>query len=586
MPMTIRNAKRLVLFTLVTMFAPQAYAQVNLDMYAERGKELFLAPASCGVCHKPDGTGLIGPDITYGPTAATILEQMLNNPQMAAIAQEIQADNEDLIALSVYIRTLGGLETTEAMISDQRAKLVTARARTETDLIFPKTARDEAVEEIQTWDSVISDWQRRSTEGPIFKTYESRVVATFDPGKAKFKPRKGKTYFYENVGNSANLAILEPGATNAKSTQIVVGDARTHKVIASYELPVSLRAAVHTTVLSPDGKFVYIVGSKPESEPTNQLKALDAPATLIKADAVTLQPIKQITMGGRLHHGMVFRDRYVLLDTFSRDPDGLDVMLLDPETDKIIGGVRDEDLGGSSYTAYVDDDYIYILMEPVGYASHRSTGMLGAKNLYSGKITTMKPFWVAKLDPDTWEVVREYPYPGFRGDWIVIDANKEFMYVTAGGTSNVSKINLESGEVVWAAGAGISPYGASLNADETEIWIANKGEHTGHFGRTLSVLATDTGRQIATLFTGYEVDHVLLAPNGKEMWATSNGEGRIYVYDTASHKQIIVIQMPQNGDPHGLVWVHYDKDGDSKVVRDQGGFGGGVSPAAGTELDY
>ena len=27
------------------------------------------------------------------------------------------------------------------------------------------------------------------------------------------------------------------------------------------------------------------------------------------------------------------------------------------------------------------------------------------------------------------------------------------------------------------------------------------------------------------------VDHVLLAPNGREMWATSNAEGRLYVYD-------------------------------------------------------
>jgi DNA-binding beta-propeller fold protein YncE len=212
--------------------------------------------------------------------------------------------------------------------------------------------------------------------------------------------------------------------------------------------------------------------------------------------------------------------------------------------------------------------------------------MLGAKNLYSGKITTMKPFWIAKLDPETWEVVQEYPYPGFRGDWIVFDAKKEFMYVPAGGTSNVSKINMKTGDIAWAAGAGISPYGASLNAEETEIWVANKGEHTGHFGRTLSVLKADTGQQVATLFSGYEVDHLLLSPNGKEMWATSNGEGRIYVYDAATHEQISVIQMPQNGDPHGLVWVHYDKQGNSKVVRDQGGFRGGVNPALGRALDY
>jgi DNA-binding beta-propeller fold protein YncE len=380
--------------------------------------------------------------------------------------------------------------------------------------------------------------------------------------------------------------VLEEGASNAKSTQIVVGDAATHEIIASYELPVELRAAVHTTVMSPDGKYVYIVGSKPKSEPTDQLLALDAPATLIKADALTLQPIKQITMGGRLHHGQTFRDKYVLLDTFSRDPDGLDIMLLDTETDEIVGGVRDEDLGGSSYTAWTDDEFIYLLMEPTGYASHRSSGMVGAINLYKGVLTTLKPFWVAKIDPDTWEVVREYPYSGFRGDWIVIDSKSEYMYVTAAGTSNVTKVNLETGMIAWAAPAGISPYGASLTADESEIWIANKGETTGHFGRTISVLATDTGRQLETVFSGYEVDHVLLSPNGKEVWATSNGEGRIYVFDAETREKKTVIQMPQNGDPHGLVWVHYDEDGNPRVVRDQGGFRGGIDPARGIVLDY
>ncbi len=261
-------------------------------------------------------------------------------------------------------------------------------------------------------------------------------------------------------------------------------------------------------------------------------------------------------------------------------------MMLDPTTDEIVGGVRDEDLGGSSYTAYSDGEFIYILMEPVGYASHRSTGMAGAQQLYRGKITTMKPFWIAKLDPETWEVLQEYPYPGFRGDWIAFDANKEFMYVTAGGTSNMSKINMATGDIVWTTGTGISPYGANLTADESEVWVANKGEHTGHLGRTVSVIDASSGRKLATLFSGYEVDHILLAPNGKEMWATSNGEGRIYVFDVATREQLAVIEMPQNGDPHGLAWVHYDEDGNSKLVRDQNSFHGGVNPALGTALDY
>jgi DNA-binding beta-propeller fold protein YncE/cytochrome c553 len=578
--------KRIGVFAALLVLGTPVSAQLNVDAVVEQGKALYEQPASCYVCHANSGEGLIGPDIRYGPSPAQILDQIQTNPQMAIILQELNPDDDALIAISMYIRTLGGLPVTEDIAVAYRKELITARARTETDLAFPKTERDVAVESIQSFADVLSNWQRRATEGPTPGSYESRTVGTFDPGKAKFKPQKGKTYFYENVGNSANLAVLGPDAKNAKSSQVVVGDAETHEVIASYELPVSLRAAVHTTVLSPDGKWVYIVGSKPESEPSNQIFALDAPATLIKVDAVTLQPVKQITMGGRLHHGQAFGDRYVLLDTFARDPDGLDIMLLDTETDEIVGGIRDEDLGGSSYTAWGDGEFIYLLMEPTGYASHRSTGMLGAKNLYGGKLTTMKPFWVAKIDPKTWEVVREYPYPGFRGDWIVIDSKKEFIYVTAAGSSNVSKINLETGEIAWAAGSGISPYGASLTADETEIWVADKGESTNHMGRTVTVLATDTGRPLATLFSGYEVDHVLLSPNGKEMWATSNGEGRIYVFDTETREQKTVIQMPQNGDPHGLVWVHYDEDGKSRVVRDQGGFRGGINPALGKTLDY
>lgn len=281
----------------------------------------------------------------------------------------------------------------------------------------------------------------------------------------------------------------------------------------------------------------------------------------------------------------MFRDRYLLIDTFARDPDGLDIMLCDPETDTILGGVRDEELGGATYTAWTDDEFIYVLMEPTGYAPGSATGMTAIRNLYRGKLTTMRPFWVARIDPENWEVVQEYPFPGFRGNWITIDSKKQFMYVPAAGSSNISKINIATGEIAWAAGTGIGPYGCSLNADESEIWIADKGEGTGHLGRTITVLETATGRILDTLFSGYKVDHVLLSPNGTEMWATGNGEGRIFVYDAETRKQTKIIDMPQFGDAHGLVWVHYDEDGNARVIRDQGGFHNGISPAKGVMLD-
>ncbi|MDE0005016.1 MAG: YncE family protein, partial [Rhodospirillaceae bacterium] len=271
---------------------------------------------------------------------------------------------------------------------------------------------------------------------------------------------------------------------------------------------------------------------------------------------------------------------------FARADDGLDVFLYDTETDEIVGGVRDEDLGGSSYTSYTDGEFIYILMQPAGYGPRGMDAFVGASSMNVGRLTTMRPFWVARVNPDTWEVEQEYPYPGYRGDWIVIDSASEYMYVPAGGSSSVTKIDIETGEIAWHAAAGIGPYGATLNADESEIWVADKGETTGFMGRTVTVLDTASGRGVETVFAGYMIDHVLLAPNGREVWGTSNAEGVLYVFDTATREQMATIEMPGYGDAHGLVWVHYDENGDGRVVRDQGGFHGGLDPAEGIFLDY
>lgn len=561
-------------------------AQESIDALVQRGEELFNADVGCWVCHAESGEGLLGPSLLNGPTPADIYDQLQTNPMMGVIVQEVNPTDEDLIALSMYIRQLAGLPLIETLAAEYRQVLAAVKANRPPEVEFPKTQRDLAVEAIESFGSVLTDWEQKAITGNIGRSYTAEVVATFEPGEPKFEPQPGHTYFYENLGNSPDHPELFSDYTAPVSNQIVVGDAVTKEVIASYELPANLRAAVHTTVVSPDGAYVYIVGGSPNTSAPAPETSFGAQATLIKADALTLQPIKQITIGGRLHHGQVFQDRYLLLDTFSRDRDGMDVMLFDPETDTVLGGVRDEELGGRTYTAFTDDEYIYVLMQPAGYGPAGSSGFVGARNVFAGRLTTMRPFWVAKIDPETWEVVREYPYPGYRGAWISFDAAGENMYVTTSGSSQISKINIETGVVAWTNGTGISPYGNGLNADESEVWTANKGEHVGKVGRTITVFETATGRPLETLFSGYSVDHVLLAPNGKEMWGTSNGEGRIFVFDARTRQQIKVIEMPQHGDAHGLVWVHYDDDGDSRVVRDQGGFHGGIDPAAGNVLEY
>ena len=405
-----------------------------------------------------------------------------------------------------------------------------------------------------------------------------QLLAEYEPGEQVFFPEPGALYFYENVGTGAGRAA-DP-SMRSNSTAVVVGDATSMEVLVHSEMPLELRGQVHTTVLSPDGKYVYLIGPTGAAVGQSRGNMLRIPATMLKVDALTLEPVKQLSIGGRLHHAQLFQDKYILMDTFISDSDGLDVFLYDPETDEIVGGVSTKDLGGSSYTAWTDNEFIYVLMQP-----GNDGGMLtGSTLVASGEYSALRPYWVTKLDPVTWEVVQEYPYRGYRGDWVIIDSDSEYLYVPAAGSSNLTKLNINTGDIAWSSATGSGPYGGTLNADETQVWVSDKGESTGFMGRTLTVIDTATGRHLDTVFSGYSSDHVLLSPNGKEMWVTSNGEGRIYIFDAETREQLKVIDMPGYGSPHGLVWVMYDEDGVARVVRDQGGFHNGVNPADGRPL--
>ena len=556
----------------------------SVEELVARGGELFNADIGCHVCHGPNAQGLVGPTLHFGPTPVDIFDQLESNPMMGVIVAEMDPSDADLEAIAMYIRTLADLPLDLGVIEDWRSALAIVKANQVQQAEFMKTPRDLQVEAIEQFDTLQATWTRRAKEGNLTSHYQTEVIATFDPGEPKFTPEPGKTYFYENVGTTSSPSVLYDGYVPPPSNQIVVGDAETKEIIAGYMLPESLRATVHGTVMSPDGRYVYIIGARPGQ--ADDVPTVNSSATLIKADALTLQPIKQFTIGGRIHHAQAFRD-YVMIDMFARDPDGLAIMLLDPETDEIVSGIKDVDLGGFAYTAWSDKDYeyIYALVEPAGYAPGRATGMFAAVSMYQGRYTALRPFWVAKIDPDTWEVLREYPIPGYRPNWLVVDSAKENMYVI-NSLSNANKINIESGEIVWTNGTGIGPYGATLNIDETELWVADKGEGAHHLGRTITIIDTQTGHATETLYGAYKVDHVLLDPTGTEMWATSNGEGRIYVYDAESRELTNIIDMPGNGDAHGLVWVHYDENGEPRVVRDQGNFHGGVNPVMGNALNF
>ncbi|PKP69276.1 MAG: hypothetical protein CVT82_11590 [Alphaproteobacteria bacterium HGW-Alphaproteobacteria-4] len=442
---------------------------------------------------------------------------------------------------------------------------------------------DVPYEQITSFEQIRLNWVRRAQEGNIMRTFTPHVLQTWEPAAPLFTPEPGGVYVYENTGTSGHADRPPEEKNTNKSGRVVVIDAKTYKVLASNELDRDLAGSVHTTGVSPDGSTVYIQGPAVTDGGDGHADPLAPNGTVIAVDALSLQPKALLSLGGRMHHAQVVQDKYMLIDTFNRDPDGLDIFLFDPTTNEVLGGIRDEELGGATYTAYPDPsgEYIYVLMEPAGFSAHTAAGQMR-----TGDLRWIRPHWVSKVRLSDWTVVREYPYPAYRSDWVQFSADGKFFYVNGSGDDKAVKINIETGEVVWSQATGPGPYGIEVNGDGTQIWVADKGEAVSTFGRTITVINAETGKHISTLPSAYKIDHVILSPNGKEIWATSNGEGKLWVYDGDTRKILSIIDLPGWGDAHGLAFVAYDDKGVARTVADQGDFHFGIDPRNGKPLVY
>ena len=119
---------------------------------------------------------------------------------------------------------------------------------------YPTSEHDQRVSAIESFDQVLEGWERRARTGNIMSTYDVQEIATYDPGEPRFEPQPGKTYFYENLGTSTVFYSAGRREATVEGNQVVVGDAETKEVIASYMLAPELRSSMHTTFMSPDGR--------------------------------------------------------------------------------------------------------------------------------------------------------------------------------------------------------------------------------------------------------------------------------------------------------------------------------------------
>ena len=114
---------------------------------------------------------------------------------MGIIAAELNPTDKDLVAVSLYIRKLAGLPIDDGLFNSMMMELTALKAVQVEEVVNLKTDRDLAVEKIESFETVLADWQRRAKTGSLKRTYETRVLTTFDPGEARFEPQARQDLF-------------------------------------------------------------------------------------------------------------------------------------------------------------------------------------------------------------------------------------------------------------------------------------------------------------------------------------------------------------------------------------------------------
>jgi DNA-binding beta-propeller fold protein YncE/plastocyanin len=365
-----------------------------------------------------------------------------------------------------------------------------------------------------------------------------RLVETRDSsGPAAWTPQTGGLYFVTNESTTW-------GATNTRNN-IVIFDAKAKKPVVQSNLPneYSVNFGSHGIAVSADGKWIYL----PTLGPQNYLLVINGQ---------TLKVAKVYQSLGRPHHVNNFtgpdgRELIMVVD-FGWSFSGSGLWVLDPAKDNaVVGGMSRADFSGHPYVASgdVNGQFMYVTVPaPTAGLREKMEGYLAKINMKTWKVEQA----IAMVDPI----------------WPEVSPDGKTAWVTLGGESKVAKIDLEKGVLIDELSTGPGPWGARLSYDGTKLYTADKGEAYGYGqqGRTMTVFDTESNIATNVIPIGLTTDHIILSPDGKELWATSNADHSIVVVDAEREVVIATLPMPNDGDTHGSTFIQYNSDGKGGVV--------------------
>ena len=399
-----------------------------------------------------------------------------------------------------------------------------------------------------------------------------RLLETHDAGGAPAYPvAAGDLLFFTNSGTSS-------GSKNLTNSVVVI-NARTKKPMAVSSLT-SVFAKEYTSHgigLSYDAKYIYLPSIASITGPDGKV-----PNATLVLDARTLKLHQVIASGGPPHHVKLFRDwtgkhRVLVEDWTWSTPtmNGKGIYELDPSEDnRVLAGLLPGEAHGSMYNTFSTPDGRYF------YTSMPAPHVGELRNSVDG--------WLAKIDMETWKLVQSIPtkpYPL----WTVFSKDGKWAWVTESGVDSVLKIQRGIGpkdkdKPVAEVKVGAGPYGMRLTMDDKELWVADKGEFRPKSPGTITIIDTGSNTVKETLQTDcFSNDHIILSPDGQEMWATCNHSMEVVVLDAKTHAIKTRIPMPNLGDSHGGVFVAYTQGPNgmaAEVVSDQNGLQGRAMEAA------
>ena len=409
------------------------------------------------------------------------------------------------------------------------------------------------------------------------RKYGVRLLETRDArGPAAYQVNAGDLLFFTNTGTSY-------GAKNTRNAVVVI-NARTRTAIAVSDLEPAWtdQFISHGIGVSPDARYVYL--------PTNAPRGSANPGSVLVLDARTLKIAQIITTPGqRPHHVKIFEDTTgrarMLVEEFNwhasggnlnaaRNDEGQGFYVLDPyDNNKVVAGMANAELRGAIYVCFAAPDGRYLYCSMPGPDLRNS--MLGGG-------------YLAKVDMQSWKLVESLPM-GAYPLWTVFTQDGKWAWVTQAGNDKVMKIQRatapgQADKVVAEVPTGTGPYGLRMTIDDRELWVADKGEGRPVRGKTVTVIDADANRVKKTIETGCIVnDHLILSPDGQEMWATCNQSHEIVVLDTRTYAIKARIPMPNQGDSHGGSFVSYTARAGGVVgetVSDISGLHGSARDAA------